>query len=65
MYICVCIAESLFCTAKTNTILLSNYTPINFFLIKDKKFLKELIENSLKGKCCRLKIFENSPGIKI
>ena len=39
MDICInmCITESLCCTSETNTTLSTNYTPINFFLIKTKK----------------------------
>ena len=29
--ICICVADSLCCAVKTNTTLLSNYTPITIF----------------------------------
>ena len=39
IYICVCITESLHCTAEINTTLLINYTSIQFFFLNGRVLL--------------------------
>ena len=41
--ICICIADSLCCTAETNTALLSNYTPIKINLKKRNMCIHNII----------------------
>ena len=37
---CICIADSLYCTEETNTTLQSSWTPINIYIFKAKAILK-------------------------